>query len=176
MRRTSPDVAMRTEIGFEDDLMRRLIEGTLDMGLMYTPSHQPGLTVEHLFDERLILVSSRPDAHEPGARYVHVDWGASFDAQYRQSFPQMETPALVANIGWLAIQLVFANGGCCFLPVRLAQPLLTARRLFPVLGAPEYDHPAYMVYPQKAESMVLEQAVQGLREVAKQQVTGIVTH
>jgi len=37
------------------------------MGLMYTPSHQPGLIVEHLFDERLILVSSRPDVHEPGA-------------------------------------------------------------------------------------------------------------
>lgn len=171
MRRTNPDVAMRTEIGFEDDLMRRLIEGTLDMGLMYTPSHQQGLIVEHLFDEHLILVSSRADVHEPGAGYIHVDWGVSFHAQHRQSFPQMEKPALVANIGWLAIQLVLANGGCCFLPVRLAQPFLTTGQLFPVSGAPEYDHPAYMVYPQKAESMVLEQAVQGLRDVAKQQIT-----
>jgi DNA-binding transcriptional LysR family regulator len=172
MRRTNPDIAIRNEIGFEDDLMRRLIEGTLDIGLMYTPSHQPGLIVEHLFNERLILVSSRADVHEPGTGYVHVDWGPGFHAQYRQSFPQLETPALVANIGWLAIQLVLANGGCCFLPVRLAQPLLDAGQLYPVVGAPEYDHPAYMVYPQKAESVVLEQAVQGLREVAKRQSDG----
>lgn len=167
MRRANPDVAIRTEIGFEDDLIRRLIEGTLDIGVMYTPSQQPGLVVEHLFNERLILVSSQAGVHEPSEQYIHVDWGPSFHAQHRQSFPGMEKPALVANIGWLAIQLVLANGGCCFLPVRLAQPLLQAGQLFPVVSAPEYDHPAYMVYPQKADSMVLEQAVQGLREVAQ---------
>ena len=59
MRRETTDIAIRCEIGFEEDLMRRLIESTLDIGLMYTPSHSPGLVVEHLFDETLVLVSSR---------------------------------------------------------------------------------------------------------------------
>jgi len=30
-------------------------------------------------------------------------------------------------------------------------------------------HPAYMVYPREAASTVLEQALQGLRELARQQ-------
>jgi hypothetical protein len=34
MRRSAPDVSIQSEIGFEEDLMRRLIEGTLDIGLM----------------------------------------------------------------------------------------------------------------------------------------------
>ncbi|MGD8932372.1 MAG: LysR family transcriptional regulator, partial [Chromatiales bacterium] len=70
MRQVANDVAIRSEIGFEDDLMRRLIEGMLDIGLMYTPSHSPGLLVEHLFDERLVLVSSRRDTTAPGEDYI----------------------------------------------------------------------------------------------------------
>lgn len=34
MRRTVPDVSLRSEIGFEEDLMGRMIEGTLDIALM----------------------------------------------------------------------------------------------------------------------------------------------
>jgi DNA-binding transcriptional LysR family regulator len=70
MRRVAPDVSVRSEIGFEEGLMRRLIEGTLDIGLMSTPSHAPGLVVEHLFDERLVLVSPRCDTRWPGEDYI----------------------------------------------------------------------------------------------------------
>ena len=41
MRRVAKDIAIRSEIGFEEDLMRGLIEGMLDIGLMYTPESQP---------------------------------------------------------------------------------------------------------------------------------------
>ena len=73
MRHRSSDVVIRSEIGFEEDLMHRLIEGSMDIGLMYTPSHSPGLIVEHLFDETLVLVSSRQDDTGPGEDYVYVD-------------------------------------------------------------------------------------------------------
>lgn len=167
MRKTAPDIAIHNEIGFEDDLMRRLIEGTLDIGLMYTPSHSPGLIVEKLCDETLILVSSRPNTREPGEDYVYVEWGTAFAIQHAQSYPNLEKPALVANIGWLAIQLVLANGGSCFLPERMARPWLASGQLYRVQDSPIYSHTAYMVYPHKQDSNVLDQALQGLREVAK---------
>jgi DNA-binding transcriptional LysR family regulator len=47
LRRTAADVAVRREIGFEDDLMRRLIEGTMDLAIMYTPTHSPGASRQH---------------------------------------------------------------------------------------------------------------------------------
>jgi DNA-binding transcriptional LysR family regulator len=71
MRKAAPDVSIRSEIGFEEDLMRRLLEGTLDIGVMYTPSHAPGLVVEHLFDETLVMVSTSPDTRWPGEDYVY---------------------------------------------------------------------------------------------------------
>ena len=60
MRRLAPDVSLNTEIGFEEDLMRRVIAGTLDLALMYGPSQGAGLRVDYLFDETLILVTPDP--------------------------------------------------------------------------------------------------------------------
>lgn len=168
LRGAAADVAVRSEIGFEEDLMRSLIEGTLDIGLMYTPSHSPGLIVEHLFDERLVLVSTRADDKQPGGDYVYVEWGPGFYAQHAQSYPDLERPAQVVNIGWLGVQLILQNGGSCFLPLRMAEPLIAAGRLYAVSDSPQYIQPVYVVYPRENENPVLALAVQGLREHAAQ--------
>jgi DNA-binding transcriptional LysR family regulator len=170
MRNAAKDIAIRSEIGFEADLMRGLIEGMLDIGLMYTPSHSPGLIVEHLFDETLVLVSSKHDDAGPGDDYVYVDWGPGFYAKHAQSYPDLERPPQTVNIGWLGVQLILANGGSCFLPARMAAPFVSSGCLYRVKGSPEYVHPAYMVYPRETESTVMEQALQGLRELAKHPV------
>jgi len=167
MRRVAKDIAIRSEIGFEEDLMRNLIEGMLDIGLMYTPSHSPGLIVEHIFDETLVLVSSRQDDVEPGEDYIYVDWGPGFYAQHAQFYPDLERPPQIVNIGWLGVQLLLTNGGSCFLPARMADPFVASGRLFRVEGSPEFVHPAYMVYPRETDSKVMEQALQGLREIAR---------
>jgi DNA-binding transcriptional LysR family regulator len=172
MRRIAADVSIRGEIGFEEDLMRRLIEGTLDIGLMYTPSHAPGLVVEHLFDETLVLVSSRADARWPGEDYVYVEWGPGFYGKHRESYPDLERPAQVVNIGWLGVQLILANGGSCFLPARMAQPLIDQGRLHLVRQAPEFAHPAYMVFARESDSEALHQALDGLRELARMERGG----
>lgn len=172
MRTVAPDVSIRSEIGFEDDLMRRLVEGTLDIGLMYTPGHAPGLTVEHLFDEILVLVSTRRDVRWPGDDYIYVDWGPGFYAAHRENYPDLERPAQVVNIGWLGVQLILANGGSCFLPIRMARPLIDEGRLFQSSSGPELVHPAYMVFPREADSDVLRQAVHGLRELARDEPAG----
>lgn len=166
MRCRAPDVSIQSDIGFEEDLMRRLVEGSLDIGVMYTPSHAPGLIVEHLFDETLVMVSTNPETRWPGEDYVYVEWGPGFYAKHLESFPDLGRPPQVANIGWLGIQLILANGGSCFLPIRMARGLIQMGRLHQVETAPEFIHPAYMVFPRRANSEVLQQAIEGLRELA----------
>ncbi len=92
------------------------------------------------------------------AHYVYVDGGPGFYAKHLGSYPDLERPAPVVNIGWLGVQLIPANGGSCFLPIRMARSLIQAGRLFAVTEAPELSHPAYMVFPRRA--------VEGLRELA----------
>jgi hypothetical protein len=49
----------------------------------------------------------------------------------------------------------------------MADPFINSGRLYRVDGSPEFVHPAYMVYPREADSKVMEQALQGLREIAR---------
>lgn len=166
MRRREPGVAVRSEIGFEEDLMRRLVEGTLDIGLMYTPRHSPGLIIEHLFDETLMLLTTDPERPWPDDDYVHVDWGPAFHARHANHYPDMERPAQHANIGWLAVQILLANGGSCFLPERMARPLIEQGQLHCVPDSPCFTLPAYLVFGRERDSDAVAQALDAMRELA----------
>lgn len=166
MRKQAPDISIRSEIGFEEDLMRALIEGRMDVGLMYTPQHNPGLQIEHLFDETLVLLTTDPDKPWPNEDYIYVDWGAAFYAQHSMSYPDLERPPQVVNIGWLGVQLILSNGGSCFLSMRMAEPLIQAKKLFHVPGSPQFKLPAYMVFPRDSDSIVLQQVLDSLRSLA----------
>lgn len=166
MRRSSPDISIRSEIGFEEDLMRRIIEGTMDVALIYTPQHGPGIHVQHLFDETLVLLTTDPKKPWPDEDYIYVDWGPAFYAQHSSNYPDLERPAQVVNIGWLGIQLIISNGGSCFVPVRMAEPLIRAGQLFHMPDSPQFKLPTYMVYSRNSDSIVLEQVLESLRAQA----------
>ncbi len=166
LRRSSPDISIRSEIGFEDDLMRRVIEGTMDVALMYTPQHSPGIHVQHLFDETLVLLTTDPEKSWPDENYIYVDWGPAFYAQHSSNYPELERPAQVVNIGWLGVQIIMSNGGSCFVPVRMAEPLIRSGQLFHMPDSPQFKLPTYMVYSLNSESIVLQQVLDSLRKQA----------
>lgn len=166
MRETAPHVSIRAEIGFEEDLMQRLIEGRIDIGVMYTPQSRPGLRVELLIEERLVYVSNSPTSEaKPGNDYVYIDWGPEFYAKHGVSFPEFLSPGLTANIGWLGLQHILENGGSGYFPIRLVRSHLEDGRLHLVRGAPEFRHPAYVVYPMDGESDLIEGAVAIMRRI-----------
>jgi len=166
VREQVPDISIRSDIGFEEDLMRSLIEGSMDIGMMYTPQHNPGLQIEHLFDETLVLLTTDPEKPWPNDDYIYVDWGPGFYAQHSNSYPNLERPAQLVNIGWLAVQLILSNGGSGFLAIRIAEPLIKAKKLFYVPGSPQFKLPAYMVSPRDSDSEILQQVLDNLRALA----------
>ena len=126
-----------------------------------------GLKIEHLFDETLVLLTTPPEKSWPDDDYIYVDWGAAFYAQHNDSYPHMERPAQVVNIGWLGIQLILSNVGSCFLPVRMAEPYLHSEQLHRVPDSPEFKLPAYMVYARDNDSSVLQQVRDSLSALAE---------
>ena len=161
------DLSVRAEIGLEGDLMEGLVEGRLDIAILYTPESRPGLKVEFLFDDRLVLVSTR-DQPRPtlDAGYVYIDWGPEFLARHSASFPEFFGAALTANIGWLGLQHVLANGGSGYFPIRLVRPHLESHRLVVVPGAPEFSISAHLVWPADAEPNVGGPALDLIRSAA----------
>ncbi len=167
MQEEAPDVALRAEIGLEDDLMPRLIEGRIDIAVMYTPQSRPGLKVDLLIEERLVFVSTSPTSDpKPGKGYVYVDWGPEFFARHSASFPEYVSPGLMANISWLGLQHILENGGSGYFPIRLVRSFLENGHLHLVQDAPEFNHPAYVVYPVKGKDDLIDMAVAGMRRIA----------
>jgi len=167
MREAAPDVSLRLEIGFEADIMQGLIEGTVDIGVMYTPTSRPGLIVEPLFDETLLLVTSDLARGWPDEGYIHIDWGPEFHAQFSDHHPEIGPPALVANIGWLGVQQLLTYGGSGYFPQRLVRRYIEEGKLWRVPHTPQFKLPAWMVFPRDSDNARLKQALDGLRELAR---------
>lgn len=168
MRQAMPDVALRVEVGQSEGLMRQLAEGVIDIGVMYSPQSRPGIVIEPLFEERLLLVSTRGrDAAAGDDGYVFVDWGPEFRAAHGQAYPDLKTPAVQVGLGALGLQHILANGGSGYFPERVVRTLLEGGRLHAVAGAPEFHRPAYVVHAAGEEQPDwLRTALDGLRHVA----------
>lgn len=171
MRAEMPHVAVRAESALEPELMQGLVEGRIDIGVMYTPQSRPGLKVEQLFIEQLVLVSTRRD-HPPGPQqnYVYIDWGPEFYARHIALFPDFSGAALTANIGWLGLQHVLENGGSGYFPRRIVAPLIRSGRLYVAEGAPDFNMAAYVAFHDDGDNAIITQAVALMRQLALAQV------
>ena len=167
MRQARPEISIRAEGGHEPELMQGLVEGRIDIGVMYTPQSRPGLKIEQLFEEKLILVSTDPTGEpEPRPGYVYVDWGPEFYARHNACFPSFGGPPLTANLGWLGLQHVLENGGSGYFPKRIVLPYLKAKRLNLIDGAPEFSMPAYVVFPLECDRDLFGSALEIMHQIA----------
>lgn len=169
MRDKASDVALRVEADYSNSLMRQLSDGLLDIGVMYAPRQAPGLVIDNLFEETLMLVTSRERDVTEGwlEDYVFVDWGYEFRAWHGEAFPDMETPAVSVGLGALGLQYILENGGSGYFPTRVVEPLIEQGRLFPAHEAPTASRPAYVVYTSTPkDSELLRLALDELHQVA----------
>ncbi len=167
MRSKAPQIAIRTQMGFSDVLMQRLVDGTLDIGVMYTPQNRPGFKVELLFEDELVLVSSEPRrSGQPGKNYILVDWGPEFRADHNLNFPDLSTPGLYMELGSLSLKYLLENRGSGYFPKRLIAPHLDDGTLKLVRQAPVFHYPAYAMYPSEGDTELLQLILSNLRHIA----------
>jgi DNA-binding transcriptional LysR family regulator len=170
MRRSAPQLALRTQVGLAEGLMNQVGEGILDIAVLYAPQHRRGLRVELLMKEKLVLVTtSRRKGASRSGDYVYVDWGPEFAAHHNLSYPDLANPGTHVGLGPLGLQYILRAGGSGYFRLQAVAPYLRTRRLSLVRGAPEFLYPAYAVYSEAADEKVLTAALAGLRHVAKSQ-------
>ena len=167
MKENASDIALRTEVGSQERLTRHVAEGVLDLAVVYAPQNLPGLKVEQLFDERLVMVTTnaeQPMIDESG--YVYVDWGPDFAAQHGAAFPNLTNPSLLVGLGPLGLSYILKVGGSGYFRMSSVKSYLADGRLTLVPGAPEFHYPTYLVYALSNKSESLQPALNGLREVS----------
>lgn len=163
-----PDLAIRTELGLSDGIMRMLLDGLIDIGVMYTPQNRSGLVIEELMSDQLQLASTSPRTKGPGEKgFIYVDWGPEFKSNFVDAYPDFEPPALTMSHGPMGLQHIINNGGSGYFPVRSTRELVEQGRLFLVDGAPSFSRPVFVVYSRDREDdQRFKTALQGLRYLA----------
>jgi DNA-binding transcriptional LysR family regulator len=170
MRRSAPQLALRTQVALPEGLMNQVAEGVIDIAVMYAPQHRPGLKIELLMKEKLVLVTTaRRKAKPRSGDYVYVDWGADFAAHHNLTFPELSNPGTYVGLGPLGLQYILKAGGSGYFRQNAVAPYLRSGRLGLVRGAPEFLYPAYAVYSEDADPKIVTPALAGLRRVGAAQ-------
>lgn len=168
MRTEAPQLALRTQVGFPQDLVEQVMAGALDIAVVYAPPQRPGLRIELLIEEKLVLVTTRRRgrAIDPDD-YVYVDWGPEFAAQHALAFPDLANAGVIAGLGPLGREYILAAGGSGYIRLAVVRGHLESKRLHRVPGAPEFLYPAYAVFAEGADEAVVAPALAALRHAAK---------
>ncbi len=163
MHSACPQVAVRVDVDLPARLLDGLLNGSLDVAVLYGLPTSPEFVSELLTDEKLVMVTSARDGIFDPSRYVHVDWGTSFRANFENAFPDAGLPSTTISLGPLALAHVLAVGGCGYFRLRAVQEHIREKRLRLVKDAPEFSYSIHAVYSRKNESPVLDQVRHGLR-------------
>jgi LysR family transcriptional regulator, flagellar master operon regulator len=165
MRRSLRDIALRVHVDVPQDLINQVAAGLVDAAIMYAPQHRPGLKVDLLLEEKLVLVTTNPEAPiSDEAGYVHMDWGPDFALHHAVSFPGA-APSIFVDLGPLALSYILKAGGSGYFRLSAVEPHIASRRVHLVPGAPRFSYPVYVVYSANADDATLGPALDGLRAI-----------
>lgn len=168
MRRALPDISISATSGQTPVLTQRLLEGTLDLAVMYRPVPPPGLTLEHLFEEEFVLVTSaRTSSRRTAADFVSIDWGPEFQVDHATAFPRLRNPGLHLDLGPAGLDFLLGHERTGYAPLRLVRSHVARGRLKLVKRARRFIYPVYMVYPEDRDEDAFKPILEGLRREAK---------
>jgi DNA-binding transcriptional LysR family regulator len=163
MRRESPELAVRLEVDAADRLLGRVQDGTLDLAVLYSPPPRPGLVLELIAEEKLILVTTDPGGRLLADDYIYVDWGSPFAESHEAAFPQLANATLSVSLGPLALSHMLAVGGSGYYRSAIARPYLETGQLQRIEAAPEFSYSIYVAYASKSAGPVMDRVRSGLR-------------
>jgi len=153
--REMPDVALTADVAGPNELLRRLLDGTIDMALTFESPQVVRLNVVELKSIPLVLISSDEGIDAAKAleeNYLLVDWGTSFLTTHARNFKDCPSPRLRIGLGRIAYDFLLNEGGSAYLAEPMVRKDLDDERLFLVKDAPVIERSVYAVYPERSDN------------------------
>lgn len=168
MRAMAPDLGVNLSVDYSEPLTRRLLDGFLDLAVLYVPQQRPNLVVELLMEEALVMVSTVKDRQVASwsPEYIYTDWGPDFRAAHSMAYPDSARPNMQFDLAALTLDYILSHGGTSYFLEATVAPYVARGELFLVEKAPVFRRPAYLAYPEDhAAPERLEVAIRALREI-----------
>lgn len=145
IRQTLPNLAIHVEIDYADQMIHDLMQGSLDLAVLYSPRHLPDMHYEEIAQEHYIMVSTRhdvlADVHE--ADYIKAHYSLPFSHAHNRLLPQLEDVSVtIGSIGAVEF-LLRQGGGTAYVTHPVAKRLEDEAVVRKVSDAPVISHPIY---------------------------------
>lgn len=164
IHRKMPELALILESHTPETLVRRLLDGQLDLGFIMEPPQIELLDIVEVAELELCMVSTTPDLDletAMGDGYIMIDWGMSFALQHRRLYPDArEAMYRIANAS-AALEFLLEFGGAAYIASREITEELKSGELYLVKGAEPIKRSVYASYPVRSSRSELIQEVIG---------------
>jgi len=134
------------EISVHESIHRRLLDKSLDIGLLLDPIKEDEIINEVITSLALVLVANpQPhNVHQLAQRYILVDWGMTFIKE--QQLEHKYNPIFTTSSATIALNILLEMGGCAYLPMRLVAPLLENKQLILLESSLNINRNVYCSY------------------------------
>ena len=167
MRSENPEIAIQARLGSSQALVDQLIQGLLDLAVMYTPQLRPGFEAQFLFEEELVMVTSiRNEDPLRDDAYVLNDWGQAFLADHALHFASRLKPAVSMDLGALGLQYLLETRATGYFPHRIAKRHITSGELSLVSDVPTFNYSAFAVFENNQRSEFFTRGLEVLQRIA----------
>ena len=167
LRTNIPDISVSASADSQPRLTQELLEGRLDLAVLYRPRRYTGLIIEHLGDDRFVRVSSaRPGTRRSRLEHLFVDWGPDLKSETTDADPDAPTAGLSLALGASALDYILQNPCSALMPERIVARHLKSGRLRIEPRSRRHTFPLYMVYPEVRDEEAYEPILAALRERA----------
>lgn len=163
LREIMPDVAFHVTAGASARLNRDLIEGFLDMAILYDPVFHRDLRAEPLYSDELVLVTGgKPENWQED--YVRIEWGQELGNEMAARLDAIPKTGLVLDLGVRSAQILINQKLSGFLPARAAMPLIDEGKLSLIKDAPRYDFPAFVCWRRDMDQDLAEAIIGAMKD------------
>jgi DNA-binding transcriptional LysR family regulator len=165
---TLPKVGAYIDIDYSDQMILDIIQGNLDLALLYSPRQLPQVYYEIISEERYVMISSiapRLAEIEIG-HYIKANHSIAFSLLHKKLLPDLENSQLAMGNLAAIIQVLSQRGGASYVTESAAARLNSKKLTMLVEDAPVISHPIYAaVHIRHRHSHTHQRLLQGLREI-----------
>lgn len=150
-----PDTAIRAVADTPEDIIKRVEERTLDIGILFDAPSIPNITTQAAGKVKLILASTVANASSKNAvkeNYIYVDWGTAFNMFHADKFSDVSSSILHTSMASMAESFMNDYPASAYLPESMVQAS-NQGKLKPVKGAPSFSREISLIFRTNSERM-----------------------
>lgn len=168
-----PNLTFRTEIASVSQLNMHVIDGTVDIIMLFDAFLAEEVHSLKTAEIDLKLVSTTQEislANALDQNYVYVDWGTKYSHEHEAKYGEGFSPLLYTSTGRIALDFILARGGSAFLPETSVQPFIETGQLFEVAGQSAMTKSVYANYHKDNKAVRVIKEVIGVLDQSKPEI------